>query len=331
MRLAPFLCYAGVELANVNRVTTYGECSFFDMACPCPALDDEVYVDPVSDPAPWYDAAVPESADFKGFLPESITLSPPAILGSSDTQGRVIDVVGWLVSTTIEGMWFGEQWLTEALRGSRCRGCGGEDLEVLPFCREDDFPSGGPSVDFRTLVGVELVDGPRYTEVSDDPYSFVVSAQFQLRSSEDYLFGLADLVLDQAVDVSDGSICANLDAGEWSDAVSVITLEATTAATDVVVTGKRSADATCPGLGEPCFEVVVPSLPEGSVLTIDGTKREVRYYDPSSKSQVSGLPYLTLTKPVTYADVPPCGNVCVCTEVGTGTVQVGVTRYDRYL
>lgn len=274
---------------------------------------------------------VPESADFKGFLPQSITLSPPPIPGSRDFSGRVVDVTGWLVATTIEGMWFGEQWLTEALRGSRCRGCGGEELLVLPFCRQEVIDSGDYAEDFRTLVGVELVDGPRWSEVSDDPSSFVVSGQFQLRSSQDYLFGMADVALDQEVDASDGDICANLGAGEWSDAVSVITLEATTAATDIVVTGKRSADANCPGLGEPCFEVVIPDLPEGSALTIDGTKREVRFYDPSSKSEVSGLPYLTLTRPFVFADVPPCGNVCLCTSVGTGTVQVGIIRNDRYL
>lgn len=344
MRLAPFACLGSVEIANVSRVTTYGQCVFFDGGCVCPALEEEVYVSPELDPAPWYDAATPESAEFQGFLPESITLSPPgsassiALVGQGSSvspyklPGRVIDVTGWMVATTQAGMYWGERWLTEALRGNLCSDCRGDELKVLPFCREDDGLSPDYSGDFRTLVGTSLVDGPRWTEVSDDPSSFVVSTQFQLISRMPYLFGVPETVLDvSSFDSADPSVCGNVEAGEWSESTSIITIEAETAAVDIVIEGTRSSDGTCPGLGEPCFRAVVPALPEGGIITIDGRRREVRYYDPSSKVETSGLAYLDLDVPFTFPDVPACGNLCLCVEMGSGLVHVTVDKVERHL
>ena len=68
----PFICIGGTEIANLARVTTYGSGEFFD-DCPCPALDRDTFVGVAEDPAPWYDSAFPNSEDFLGFLPESIT------------------------------------------------------------------------------------------------------------------------------------------------------------------------------------------------------------------------------------------------------------------
>lgn len=310
----------------------------------CPALEQETYVSPELDPAPWYDAANSASAEFQGFLPESITLSPPgsassvplvsvgSSVGPYQLPGRVIDVVGWLVATTQAGMWWGERWLTEALRGNLCSDCRGDELKVLPFCREDDDLSPDYSGDFRTLVGASLVDGPRWTEVSDDPSSFVVSAQFQFVARMPWLFSPPVTVLDtSSVDSADPSLCAAVDAGEWSESTSIITIEAETDVGDIVIEGTRSGDGTCPGVGEPCFRATIPALPEGGILTIDGTRREVRYYDPSSKTETSGLAYLDLDIPFTFPDVPACGTVCLCTTVGSGSVHLTVDKVERQL
>lgn len=344
----PYLCLGSVEIANLARVTTYGAREFFDGGCECAALDLVAYSDPALDPAPWYDATHPESADFLGFLPESITLSPPgghgstasgnvgSFIGPEGLPGRVLEVVGWMVARDFHSMWYGKQWLTEALRGSVCEGCAGDTIQVLPFCRDEE--SGiDLDDDFRTMVDAKKVDGPRFSEVSDDPTYIVLSTQFQLISRMPWLYNPAVRCLDDEplLDMVECSVTTP----EWNEEATFvidITNTGTTDTEDITITGRISLDGSCPvdppGDSVPAsFTYVIPSLAPEDRIVIDGTRRKAIYYDASAKTASSALPYITWEGPFPWPDTGVCTTMCLTIEeLGSGAGDAIVT-VDSYL
>lgn len=348
MKLAPYACLGGNELANLPRVIAYGGCEFFDRACPCAALDDEVFDTPATDPAPWYDANYPESADFFGFLPESITLSPTAtrsvsavsgpgsFIGPERLSGRVVDVVGWMVAQNLEGMWWGEKWLTEALRGTPCTDCVTDTLELLAFCREPDELISLPdySGDFRTLVCAACVDGPRFEEISDAPDYVVVQTQFQFVSQMPWLFLPALSELSGAALALATPLSAGLTTTQWMEGTFVIEVTATTDLTDLVITGRVSLDGDCPVSDPgtsvmPCFTYSIAEMKAGDRVLIDGRRRQASYIDASEKYPTSLLPHLDFSGPFVWPDAGLCTTVCTSLEVATGSATVDVDTYLR--
>lgn len=347
IRLAPYLCLEGAEIANSARVTTYGACEFFDADCPCPAIE-EGFVDIPTDPAPWYDSTVSESEDFIGFLPQFITLSTPmsrqiveraeagSIIGPAKLQGRTIEVIGWMVARTAEAMWWGERWLTDTLRGTRCPTCTYDTLQVLPFCRQeasDDFSS-----DFRTLVSTKLVDGPRWSEVSDDPNYLIATAQFQMASTMPWLYLAPDRCLEDEpiMDYLGTPTACPLTTTEFMDGTFVIDVTAESDVENLVISGKVSLDGDCP-VGPPgdsvmpCFTYTIPSMSEGDRIVIDGTRRQASYYDASDKFATSLLPHLDFEGPFLWPDVSICTTVCLTLVVDSGDAVATVDGYLRQM
>jgi hypothetical protein len=339
---------ASEEVANVSRVTTYGAHCLFE-PCPCPALEEETYVSPSEDPAPWYDAAFPESADFWGFLPQSINISPApsrsvtpvagpgSNVGTEKLSGRVVEVIGWMIATDSRSMWWGERWLTETLRGNRCTdGCNGDELTLLTVCRDDEF-YGDYASDFRTMVRAGLVDGPRWAPVSDDPFYIIQTAQFQITTAVPWLYHPADRCIDS--DTLQTPLACSLTTPEWGDGgtfVIDITNEEPTVATDITITGQISLDGDCPvsGLGTsvpPSFVYTIPSLGPEDRIVIDGQRRQARYYDASCKSWTSALPFVDFVGPWVFPDAGVCTTMCVVLEIGGGEAVVTVDAMNREL
>lgn len=118
---------------------------------------------PVLDDAPWYDPAVPESADLLGVFIEEARLSNPwtrevrakmkgASLGPGRLQGRELTITGWLYARTEAATAYGRQWLFEALAGSGCEGdCDLPDAVIYTHCERQGGSSGA-----RTLKRVGL-------------------------------------------------------------------------------------------------------------------------------------------------------------------------------
>lgn len=179
MSLERFLCIDGVEVANPVRVLTYmanigNSCLPAPPPQPCPCPDwlpgsdvngvlladpadvltpddtDEgglqpaaKFTTPWDDDAPWYDPAVPESADVLGVWIEELRMATPytrkstsgqrgATLGRRRYQGREIQIAGWLYATSAAGTAYGRQWLGEALAGDEC--AGESEATVYTFC-----------------------------------------------------------------------------------------------------------------------------------------------------------------------------------------------------
>lgn len=192
MALNWYLSMNGVEIANHARLEAYlesvGSPLTSSSACDCPTftadlVGDPPYDDPVSDPAPWYDPDVPESADFAGLMVLSVdglndypvrrsttaAVSGGASIGPARVQPRTITVTGILLGATCCAVGYGLHWLGEALvgrtQGNRDGGC-----LTLYDCSPGQTMT---AADFnaahrRTLRRAALVSGPSVTARTGD-------------------------------------------------------------------------------------------------------------------------------------------------------------------
>lgn len=128
---------------------------------PSPLAD--TFTVPELDDAPWYDPAVPESADVLGVWIEEAQLSVPyerdararqrgVSLSRGRLGGRELLLVGWLYARTEAATAYGRQWLFEALAGDSCDdACTLPDAQVWTHC-DREVRNGGR----RTLRRVGL-------------------------------------------------------------------------------------------------------------------------------------------------------------------------------
>lgn len=164
----------GVEIINVARTETYLENAgaswfkpLFKTTNLVTLLADDPYVDPATDNAPWYDAAVPHSAEFYGVYPldvdgldnssgssamiESILNGgqPGAVRFSS--KSGVYNVI--LLAASSLGAAYGRQWLSRALLGP-CGSVGGCDGLTLAYLLSDpgEADSASPGACFGRLA-----------------------------------------------------------------------------------------------------------------------------------------------------------------------------------
>lgn len=194
---------SGQEIVNNARTLSYLANGFGPLnlqvsgGCSCPQIreliecDSNPYVSPAIDPAPWYDASVPESEDFGGFyavdfeglgstytreITEKITGG--AVLGRIRPRPRTLTWRGFLFGRSDCAVRYGLTWLTAHLKGTTCS-CNGEELDLMVCCPDllTTPPVSGctslPAINrpstcppytqpdaFRTLKNVGLLEGP---------------------------------------------------------------------------------------------------------------------------------------------------------------------------
>lgn len=187
MAFEGYLSLGGTEIGNVNRFGAYVRnlgIMDFRMNCNCPdldeILDDEPYVNPTSDNAPWYDVNNPISAQFAGVWIQTVTgidnspisrtytdlIGAGAITGAPYDQKREIHVTAWLAGASEQGLSYGLAWLGSALRGSGdCSFCEGDEMCILDACPEGfDTPDSAWTEHNKTLFDVTLSSGPTVLE-----------------------------------------------------------------------------------------------------------------------------------------------------------------------
>lgn len=182
-----YLSAGGNEIFNVVRTQAYLQnvgSPFTTGAswCSCPTLtpallgeEDGAYTTPATDPAPWYDADLPESADFLGFLPTSVTglednprarnvtngVGGGGVFGPSRDLPRTITVTGLLIGASCCGAEYGVHVLAEALAGCTGDSCDGDCVEMFNCC--PDAAMTRPAflaAHRRTFRRTALVSGP---------------------------------------------------------------------------------------------------------------------------------------------------------------------------
>lgn len=187
---------AGTEIVNDQRCVSYAQnmglpftlsegcwCSNIQELAGCEAATG--YSLPATDEAPWYDAAIPESGDFAGFLTAEFEglgstyirtatdiLTGGAVLGRLRPRPRTLTWRGYLFGRNACAVLYGLRWLTATLADAGgCDGCGEAELDVLYCCpatAEDNcetpgLPPQGLVLNddaFRTFHRVGLVEGP---------------------------------------------------------------------------------------------------------------------------------------------------------------------------
>lgn len=183
-----------IEIWNTTRLQAYltNVGSPFDTGpsiCTCPTLTPEVlghtgpYTTPddVASPAPWYDPAVPESAQFLGFLPLSIdgvddnprgrsvtgAVGGGGVFGPARDRPRTMVVSGVIIGSTCCGAAYGLQFLAESLRACSGDSCDGDCFTMYNCCPDAGLtPAQFNAAHRRTFRRTALTDGPtvqRYT------------------------------------------------------------------------------------------------------------------------------------------------------------------------
>ena len=168
----------GQEIINVSRTETYAAAygvslrKVFRNSALGPMLG-QTYTNPTTDDAPWMDPIQPESGDFLGVYPLSITGIEDATTFSSVTESvldggvvsrprsasRTVVFSALLVATSDCGAEYGMRWLRTALQGGTCtdQSCRGATMCYLR-CE----PKTGDTLDthLRSLHRVSPTLGP---------------------------------------------------------------------------------------------------------------------------------------------------------------------------
>ncbi|WP_434593238.1 hypothetical protein [Streptomyces sp. A5-4] len=216
-----YMDFGCTEIVNSARASAYAAESCLLTGCnPCPdlaeILDDPEYVDPVSDPAPWYDPAVPESARFLGvmgldavgFSQSTLSRDPVQLVGDGAALGvarrshREITYTVLLLVLDECALAYALEWLASALRGAPCvGGCNGEELGVFACC-----PTGDGTGELRHLYGVGLLSGPQVTSVRHEPEGIIAQATFTLGASVPWIYREPLQTLTDWVTLSSGTL-----------------------------------------------------------------------------------------------------------------------------
>ncbi|MFF3096832.1 hypothetical protein [Streptomyces cyaneofuscatus] len=209
------------EIINSARASVYAELYCLLTECsPCPglaeALNDQPYVDPVTDLAPWYDPAVPESAmvlgvmglDVVGFSQSTRSRTPVQLVGDGAALGIARRAHRELIYTVLLlvrdecALPYGLEWLSAALQGAPCEGaCMGDELGVFACC-----PTGDGLRELRHLYGVGLIDGPDVSATRYMDEGVIAEVTFTLAAGTPGIYREPLETLTDWVDLSDGTL-----------------------------------------------------------------------------------------------------------------------------
>lgn len=191
------------EIINSARAAAYAEAACLLTGCdPCPglatAISDAPYADPVTDPAPWYDPNLPESARFlgvmglsaAGFSASTMSRTPVQLVGDGAALGvaqrahREIAYTVLLLALDECALAYALEWLSAALQGGPCEGaCGGSELGAYACC-----PTGDGTRQLRHLYGVGLLDGPQITQTTPFPDGIIAQVTFTLAAAVPWVY-----------------------------------------------------------------------------------------------------------------------------------------------
>jgi hypothetical protein len=203
----------------------------FECACD---LDDPLipYVDPASDPAPWYDANDPASTEFLGAMITKVdgandstikrdpvdAFGDGTILNRARLAGRSFTFEMLLLSTSCRGADFGVEWLRRVFETDLCLcgedpcgSCYGKRLTLRRSCEDADPCDTG----LRSWESVGVVDGIKI-QADDDLAKCCCVAQrvtLVLQSESPYSYGCEDIACNQTVDPEGFTVCYDWSTG----------------------------------------------------------------------------------------------------------------------
>lgn len=345
--MQPFLVWDGVEIANAARTLSYLD-QFMPLqvdtptSCvPCSALAG-TFGSPYSDPAPWYDASRPESAEFYGVLLDSLESASPLTrstkqlagggqsIGQIIVKGRTVQASGAMYAATEQAMDYGVRWLGAALKGQCEDFCGLSTLCLLPACPDTGLPTR-----WRRLYDAGLIDGPVVAPIAGMNSCILRSVSFQIAAQKGYLYAEPVTVLNQAL-VANVAACGVISTTQWlGDSTTRLSVTAGgplfVQNLSVSMAPLRSNES-CPSPSSPVLSFTVGQIPPGTKLLIDGARRRVEVVELASGLVVGGMNVIgTGGAPLGWMDIGPCARACICVKatVVNPSTTVKVEQIDR--
>lgn len=323
-----------------------------------------IYQDPPSDPAPWYDAHRPESADFLGLVPQTIdgwdatsqrtTTDKPtsfggAVIGPRRFLGRRITVSGWLLAASYAGQEYGKRWLAHILNSVGCDPCATCDARLRTSCPPND--GSYDSLNLWGLSQVGIVDGPHYTPGPDGCPEYC-TFEFTIVAGDPYLYGPRFDSLPEAIlnpNDTDGGACidfetwicgpggdlqfVNLSTPPSGTTAAIVTITAPDGVGDIVI----GTYNTCPPLdiADAVNVMLVPGIT--GTLVIDSARHVVTYTSPDG-TMIDGTQFIQLPSGgildwLEVSDCEPAKCVSVSTlaaSSGGSTTRVQIDIQTRY-
>ncbi|MFC8723777.1 hypothetical protein [Streptomyces bacillaris] len=219
--IADYLDLGCTEIINSSRAAAYAEPHCLLTACsPCTglreAISDPPYTDPVTDAAPWYDPAVPESAlvlgvmglTAAGYSQSTIQRTPLQLVGDGAALGvarrahREITYTVLLLALEECALAYGMEWLATALQGAPCAGaCDGDEIGVYACC-----PTGDGTRELRHLYGVGLLEGPTLVSARYEPEGIIAEVTFTLVAGVPWIYREPLQTLTDWIPLGDGDL-----------------------------------------------------------------------------------------------------------------------------
>lgn len=205
------MAYDGTEIINSARLNSYLSTSACDyqgtrVCVPCPDLIREVadppFLNPEIDNAPWYDPAVPVSANFLGVGGidiEGLWMHPSEVVDGVVVRDMTVRTV--IAGRSEAAVSYGLAWLAMALQGSYCPtgSCIGGQMCVAVACPTDTAPDP-----VRTIVDVAALERPEVVQIWSTSGVTYWEVEFVLRARNAALFQDAQIQL--MFNVSSGQI-----------------------------------------------------------------------------------------------------------------------------
>ncbi len=333
-----FLEVDGIEIANGARTIEYikrglaggnwsavGECScsvlWRELDC---SSQEDCFVSPAADPAPWYDADVPASAEFLGILiPDlqawfdgqasrnvapSISGLGGASIGPMFQTPRALETACELVASTGAGLEYGRRWIQNIL-SRLCDPCALSTARIRDACPPEDESDDTEGEWFVYNLG--LVQGLKKTSnPSPGPgCSDRMTAAMTLLAGNPYLYKRDEECLPDSPLNPDACGEECIDFCRWlteaPDPVFcivdppsigvlgvVITITAGTGVHNLTIETLTDC-ANSAATGTVTGSLLVPALPAGSTLVIDSALRKITYTSPSGDS-IDGTGFIAL-------------------------------------
>lgn len=336
-----FLELNGRELGNEARVNSYLAAGLAGPAWlvegqSCLILRREIGFtprDPAIDPAPWYDAARPESGDFLGVWPkirvkrhstrqvaQRVGGLGGAVIGQNRPAAAEVQVTAALLSRSTAGADYGRRWLENELRLLSVDPCELGTLRLRLACPPDDGTND-------TLGEVFLYDVALTGDVQDEGQATsadgccgVQDVAFSLLAGEASIYHRAQLCAQGTLNPDVGgcidpclflfgpadgsygtSVACSITSPALFGSVGVI---ATISAGALPLVGAEIAiynTPACPPAAatSPVGVVEIPQLPAGGVLVYDSARRILTFYASAADASAGrnaqpGIPYISI-------------------------------------
>lgn len=332
-----YIAFENVEVGNADRVAAYlqnglaGSGAYIEHVggCTCSAMGGP-FGSPLTDPAPWYYASRPESADFLGFMPTLIDIPPVVarsvkaragggqVLGPLANKGRTVLASGYLFAASRPGMDYGRWWMDFTLSGGNIIGFL-NTTTLLSSCA-----SVGGRAPQRYLFRSGAVDGPLLAPVPDNSEALIQKVSFQIASELAFVFE-APITQASGSLASSTEVCGSFFVDFPGSAASRITLNSGPVddLLNTVITARVSS-GSCPGANSPFRTFTVPIVPGDTTFVMDGVSRTITVTDNPTGAIIGGFDAVnTGGDPFLWLDIGLGTATCIC--VTPGTAAAGAT------